>query len=1008
MARSIEVGSTHGKRPHVEDSSHVTLSDVIKGKSVPLESATVRVREMQVVAFEDPTRKDVQEHLQRSRELETHLVQSWHAGEPIAVGVSRVGGEDVSLTVRGKSLVGNERATGEDWVLASPLGAKGKEVSAQDVEASLRTLPAWTTIAISHQPITDASLKEQISKLSDSMTGIRLDERLVPFYSGDFSVEFHADPLSKEEIGKLKQEAIRRSEKVSGFTDTDPEAEKAKQQEDLRIGDLTDAENGRGYWNLRLVVGAKTSDEARRVASLVAAAANMSQPAYIFTPEREVVSREKVLARKGSEIGTAVLGSLTNSYPTDVEIDGVSLVKHAIFTVNYQGKKPEGVPPLPMGTIQKPLGESGKQLTLTMNHLLGNVLAVGESGSTKSTAIQHILTKYSEDPDARWTVIDPNSSEYAHVLAGRLDAMEHLSPEERDVVLVDLTDKEHPVFLDIFRPLPNCSYKQHAEKLQMILANAVGGGITGSGNEADEKKGIVWKYCNQAFFGADVVLEDGTTQYIPGIYEDAGIDLELDEECVAEDGRPLPKMSDLKAKMQVFIKAQGYGGEVESNVGAIVNSEIEGMTAGSVGEVLEGGRGYPVEKEKFYGNKCVVYLNGIKAPGARSLLLGVFAAEQDELATRRGDTKKVAHITVLEEFQDFLKSEDPTANAIGEGFRKLRKKGEVQIGAAQNITKVPVEVAGSAALKLAGRSTEGDNLERVQKSMKLTDPQVDHMATFTEGEFGIFSRDMHGVMRVKFPHPNSYASTEQAPASSERVVNLGLDEKMYDRTTIVKAERALDKTLVGREITKWVELAVPAALCKFGQENDGDRSIRPSEEYLAAMAGLDADIRDRAINKAVERAVDARSNLIPNPESSLMPIKQQVAANLRAVARGETPPPIDSQFAFFDTDPASSSFQGDTAMFSVAYDRRSLVVDSLVGGSLEAMASQGHAQQWLGGLYSNVLDHFTMSESVRDVIFGGFSRIAAKLHTVNVTRGRESEGRTTQLRRMVDEGEEAA
>lgn len=271
-------------------------------------------------------------------------------------------------------------------------------------------------------------------------------------------------------------------------------------------------------------------------------------------------------------------------------------------------------------------GQETTDFGVPLRYINRHTLVVGASGWGKTTTIKTTLTDLWRRHRIPFLVIEPRKLEYRDLLA--VDGFEDLR------VITIGRDDISPVRINILAPPAGVRCENHAGRVASILRLAL-------------------------------PLGHPIPSLLPVAIERAYRKAGWDEDTILEDGLPPPSLRDLAGTFDEVFFAAGYRGEA-LNVGTAFQVRLRGLLAGSRGRVLD-------TVESSDPKEWLQYPAVIEMDQAEADDVGIFSAlflqHVRAAANRRGRSRTLQHVTVLEEAHAILgQSEKAGANG-GDGDR---------------------------------------------------------------------------------------------------------------------------------------------------------------------------------------------------------------------------------------------------------------------------------------------------------------------------------------------------
>lgn len=271
-------------------------------------------------------------------------------------------------------------------------------------------------------------------------------------------------------------------------------------------------------------------------------------------------------------------------------------------------------------------GQETTDFSLPLKYINRHTLVVGASGWGKTTTIKTMLAYLWRRHHIPFLVIEPRKLEYRDLLA--LDGFEELR------VITIGRDDISPVRINLLAPPPGVRCENHAGRVASILRLAM-------------------------------PLGHPIPSLLPPAIERAYRKAGWEEDTILEDGLRPPSLRDLAGTFDEVFLTAGYKGEA-LNVGTAFQVRLRGLLAGSRGRVLD-------TVESSDPTEWLQYPAVIELDQAEADDVGIFSAlflqHVRAAANRRGRSRTLRHVTVLEEAHVVLGQSDKARAAGGDGDR---------------------------------------------------------------------------------------------------------------------------------------------------------------------------------------------------------------------------------------------------------------------------------------------------------------------------------------------------
>ena len=215
--------------------------------------------------------------MQRAAEL----TSAWCRSAPVAVAWLRErAGGPVRVITAGPGLAAGSD-DGQD-VLALPAGARGLPLDGGEAARLLAVLPCWTALA----GVCDVLLAEQdVAGLSPGGRGGRpsLEDGLLSAWLGPFGWLLLAEPAGEGTLEEMASQVAL--SQLEAQRNDSPRARLAERRAAARHAELRQAAST-GLWQVHLLAGAATPEQAAQVAGLLRASTDLAGLPYALLPAR--------------------------------------------------------------------------------------------------------------------------------------------------------------------------------------------------------------------------------------------------------------------------------------------------------------------------------------------------------------------------------------------------------------------------------------------------------------------------------------------------------------------------------------------------------------------------------------------------------------------------------------------------------------------------------------------------------------------------------------------------
>jgi hypothetical protein len=729
---------------------------------------------------------------------------------------------DLHLLVSGLS---DASAGNTPGVPMYPPGAGGLRIDDADVAGLLGRLPAWTRLPgrfdALNAPPPHGGAELHPGALFDDYASALLD---IPF-----AWLVVAEPLGHRDvearIRNLSRQAPRLREMSAGAEHQRLAARQA--EEALRE---TVAGAVLGMWHLHVLAAGPDPAGVRRVAGLLAAAADTTDFPYMLRADTSVFDLPGAWqAATGTQTddqdaspflgSTPLLAALAR--PPVKEVRGLRVPPSGEFDVT-----PEHTTGIRLGTVlDRSLRPTGP-FRVSQETLNRHVFVCGATGSGKSQTVRGLLEQLHSE-GIPWLVIEPAKAEYAR-MAGRI-------APDGDVLVIRPGQPDVPAAgLNPLQPEAGFPLQTHIDLLRALFLAA---------------------------FQQQDPMPQVLTQALTRCYQTHGWDLTLGEPRHAGPGPYYPTLTDLRTAALAVVNDIGYGKEVADNIRGFVDVRINSLRMGTPGRFFEGG--HPLDLAALMRRNTVLELEDIGNDQDKAFFIGnVLIHIVEHLRTHRGAPHgacdRLRHVTVVEEAHRLLKAtsaDTPAAHAVDlfTGLlAEIRAYGEGIVIAEQIPSKIAPDVVKNTALKIMHRLPSQDDRDFVGAAMNLSTPNSSYVVTLPPGQAAAFTDGMDRPLLVRMDSGEDRESTprhpQPAPMAGSRSITCG----SLCRTrpcTPREIHHALAASAADAELALWIETMTAAHVLGYPEPV-------PREDWLRKLtAATDRRTLECAIGHLTHQAV---------------------------------------------------------------------------------------------------------------------------------------------------------
>ena len=846
------------------------------------------------------------------------LVSASGSTDPVAVAwVRDRAGGPVRVLAGGPGMAGGH--DGGQAVLTFPAGARAAPLSAGQSVQILTALPCWTRIS----GISDVLRAERSQPAASGVDAEpSLEDGLLSAWLDPFAWLLLAEPVGEAEINDLAAGAAHQQLAAENYRS--PRSKLAARRagawhEELREGITA------GMWRVHLLAAAATPADARRVARLVCASADLRGLPYGLTVRNGAGPLPDALAAAGgnghqqprvrpfeqpaapdrswrdtpmylqAQQAQATAGGLAEASrladderDTPVpqtpfiastrlvaalarvparELPGLRFTLRPYFDVTPETcRDGAGVR---AGAVLDWNRVPAGSLTLPLASLNRHVFVCGATGAGKSQTIRGLLES-ATGSGIPWLVVEPAKAEY-HLMAARLPGTEviRIRPGELDVP---------PAGLNPLEPAPGPGGSRFPLQVHADLIRAL----------------------FLAAFHADEPFPQVLAAALTRCYEQAGWDLVTGQAAVRGGQPGYPTLKDLQATALQVVQDIGYGREVADNVRGFVTVRIASLRLGTSGRFLYGG--HRLDFAALLDRNVVFEIEDAGDDQDRAFLMGTVLIRLTEHLRLRARAEgpaepRLRHLTVIEEAHRLLRQpppgtgDGPAAQAVemfADLLAEVRAYGEGLVIAEQIPAKLIPDVIKNTAVKIVHRLPAQDDRDAVGATMNLTAAQSSYLVTLTPGEAAVFTDGMDYPLLVRMPDGTSGETTLPAATATPATVitarSASCDPQCIKRPcTLTQIRDAHNTAAQDPAIVLWAELAVLAALT-------GWTPPIPGQDFSTRLLDLPARLLGCTLSHAVDAAVAARVSVIGG-HADPAGLAAHVTAGLRDYAASGRPCP---------------------------------------------------------------------------------------------------------------------
>ncbi|MEV0581410.1 ATP-binding protein [Nonomuraea sp. NPDC050310] len=622
-----------------------------------------------------------------------------------------------------------------------------------------------------------------------------------------------------------------------------------------------DAFREAGLWNVRVLAGAATAEELRRIAPVLVGSAELAHHPYrLRSAGGQVLALPEALTAVLQDAGdgaavpfAATAGALAAlaGLPRR-EVPGVRVLETGFFDVTSETLGGE----LDLGAILDGQDRAVGAFQVPLATLNRHAFVAGATGSGKSQTVRHLLEQLTGS-GIPWLAIEPAKSEYA-AMAGRVDA---------PVTVVRPSAPESvPFSVNPLEPEPGYPVQAHIDMVRALF---------------------------MAAFDAEEPFPQIVSMALQRLYEANGWDVVTGGAAPGASVPPtVPTLEQLQRHAMDVIKEIGYGREVQADVEGFIGVRLRSLRVGSAGRFFEGG--HPADIGGLLRRNVVLAIEDVANDEDKAFLMGTLIiriVEHLRMRARVAKTTELRHVIVIEEAHRLLRDRGHgrAATHAVELFAgmlaEIRAYGEGLVVAEQIPTKLIPDVVKNTALKIVHRLPAADDRELVGAAMNLGEEQSRQVVSFPPGIAAVFADGMDRPLRVRVPlgeDRERVLPSPPPPVRGRRSAACGSDCRSGQACTLVELREAdvLADAPESAWLRVWIETVVLAYVA--------NRPLPGVPRSLATTwAELPARRRDCLLATLVDRAVRRRAWALRSWYDPALLVEQAATAAARLLA-GET------------------------------------------------------------------------------------------------------------------------
>lgn len=370
------------------------------------------------------------------------------------------------------------------------------------------------------------------------------------------------------------------------------------------------------------------------------------------------------------------------------------------------------------------------RVKLSSKSLTRHTFVTGLTGSGKTNTCLALLANAYQNRGLKFLVIDPAKTEYRFLLNA-----EGLG---EDLLVFTLgEERESPFRLNPFEFARGFPLLSHIDLIKAIFNAAFP------------------MYASMPYLLEKAIL---------AIYEERGWDVAASTnhfvDVESEDYGPfLPRLSDLYAKIDSVVAAEGYDTRLRLDITAALKARLGSLLRGGKGRMLDTQRSIPMTE--LLKRPVVLELRRVSDDDEKAFLMALLFTRLYEEVQCNPAGSPLRHVTLMEEAHRLLRNMPPAASAESANPRgkaiemftdmmaEMRTYGEGFIIVDQMPNKLIPDVIKGSNLKIVHRLLAADDRESVGNSMGLTSAQNEHLPRLALGQAIVHSEELGDACLVQ-------------------------------------------------------------------------------------------------------------------------------------------------------------------------------------------------------------------------------------------------------------------
>lgn len=400
-------------------------------------------------------------------------------------------------------------------------------------------------------------------------------------------------------------------------------------------------------------------------------------------------------------------------------VRGLPVVEHAPFAQEVVARRKQGKQQIDLGQIYHLGQRTGTEVGLDLDSLAMHTFITGSTGSGKSNAVYHLLSKVREK-GIPFLVVEPSKGEYKDVFW--------------DVACFGTNPKLGELLKINPFSFPNGIHVlEHIDRIVEIF-----------------------NVCWPMYAAMPAVLKESIEQ----AYASAGWDLDLSENTKVKD--LFPTFDDVLRELNAAIKRSDYSADTKGDYIGSLSTRLKSLMNGINGRIFVNDE---MNLDRLFEQSAIIDISRVGSMETKSLIMGIVVLKLQEyrMANAEGMDLPLRHVTVLEEAHHLLKktsaAQNPeSSNMIGKSVEMLanaiaeiRTYGEGFVVADQAPSLLDTAVIRNTNTKIVLRLPEKADREVTGGAIALSEKQICELAKLPMGVAAVYQNDWQEAVLCSLP-----------------------------------------------------------------------------------------------------------------------------------------------------------------------------------------------------------------------------------------------------------------